>query len=97
MFEDMTLHVHSRGVPFEWLTLPPSEYSHAGWPVVVKKRRGITFLKDKLHLERTFHASEFHHESRPGKISYFAVHKVFLTIPGPGPPQGYTSVRPNRN
>ncbi len=35
---------------FEWLTLLPSEYSHAGWPVVVKKRRGITFLIDKLHL-----------------------------------------------
>ena len=41
---------NTRGVPFEWLTLLPSEYSHAGWPVVVKKRRGITFLIDKLHL-----------------------------------------------
>src|SRR6266853_2974098 len=81
---------------FEWLTLLPSEYRHAGWPVVVKKRRGITFLIDKLHLERrTLQVGEFHHESRRGKISYFVIHKTFHVYIRSL--QGYGSVRRYRN
>src|SRR5438874_5334461 len=83
-------------IPFEWLTLLPSEYSHAGWPVVVKKRRGITFLIDKLHFQRIpFQVSEFHHESGRGKISYFAVHKAFHVYFRSL--QGYASIRRYRN
>src|SRR6266576_2666764 len=82
--------------PLEWLTLLPRKYSHAGWPVVVKKRGRITFLIDKLHLDRgTLQVGEFHHESRRGKISYFAVHKVFHHVSRNL--QGYTSVRRYRN
>src|SRR5438874_10664848 len=76
--------------------LLPSKYGHAVWPVVVKKRRGITFLIDKFHLERrTLQVGEFHHESGRGKISYFAVHKSFHVYIRSL--QGYASVRRYRN